>query len=172
MIPDTWKRVAGMYVRDDGDIGCVWIARDKDRDLVHLYDACLFQREVIAVIADALNARGRFIPVAWTHKEMADALLERGVNMLPERCDDSDAAAEIAARDVWARMRTNRFKVERALQDWAQEFATYNREAQKVPRDTHPLMSATRYAVQMLPYARRSVPAGGRKAHYPKLAMI
>lgn len=172
MIPDHWKRVAGMYVRDDGDIGCVWVAHDKDRDLVHLYDACLFQREVIAVIADALNARGRFIPVAWAHKEMADALLDRGVNMLPEKCDDSDAAAEIAARDVWVRMRTSRFKVERALQDWAQEFETYNREAQKVPRDTHPLMSATRYAVQMLPYARRSAVKARGGALYPKVATV
>lgn len=172
MIPDDWKRVAGMYVRDDGDIGCVWMAHDKDRDLVHLYDACLFQREVIAVIADAFAARGRFIPVAWTHKELADDLLGRGVNMLPASCDDSDAAAEVASREVWARMRTHRFKVERALRPWAEEFETYNRESQKVPRDSHPLMSATRYAVQMLPYARRSTPKRAKGGTYPQVAMI
>lgn len=172
MIPSEWPRIAGMYVRDDGDIGCVWMAHDKDRDLVHLYDACLFQREVIAVIADALSARGRFIPVAWTHKELADDLLGRGVNMLPESCDDSDAAAEVASREVWARMRTYRFKVERALRPWADEFETYNRESQKVPRDSHPLMSATRYAVQMLPYARRSVPKRAKGSTYPQVSMI
>ena len=172
MIPSEWPRIAGMYVRDDGDIGCVWMAHDKDRDLVHLYDACLFQREVIAVIADALSARGRFIPVAWTHKELADDLLGRGVNMLPESCDDSDAAAEVASREVWARMRTYRFKVERALRPWADEFETYNRESQKVPRDSHPLMSATRYAVQMLPYARRSVPKRAKGCTYPQVSMI
>jgi len=172
MIPDDWPRMAGLHVRQDGDVGCVWLAHDKDRDLVHLYDACKFEREVLAVIADALNARGRFIPVAWTHKEMADALLDRGVNMLPESCDDSDAAAEIASRDVWSRMRTKRFKVERALQDWAGEFETYNRESQKVPRDTHPLMSATRYAVQMLPWARRSVRGVRQGVNYPQVAII
>jgi hypothetical protein len=172
MIPDDWPRIAGMHVRDDGDIGCVWMAHDKDRDLVHLYDACLFQREVLAVIAEALNARGRFIPVAWTHKEIADDLLERGVRMLPEPCDDSDAAAEVASRDVWSRMRSHRFKVERSLRQWSDEFESYNREGQKVPRDTHPLMSATRYAVQMLPWARRSAPKRGRNINFRKVAIV
>lgn len=172
MIPDHWPRIAGMHVRDDGDIGCVWMARDKDRDLVHLYDACVFQREVLAVIAEALNARGRFVPVAWAHKETADALLDRGVNMLPEACDDSDAAAELSARDVWERMRTSRFKVERPLRNWADEFESYNREDQKVPRDSHPLMSATRYAVQMLPYARRSAAKGRKGLTYAEVAIV
>lgn len=150
---DTWPRIAGMHVRDDGDVGCVWLAHDKERDLVHLYDACTFKREVWAVIAEALNARGRFVPVAWTHKEASDALLERGVRVLPEAVDDSSASAEVASRDVWERMRTHRFKVDRRLRDWSDEYETYSRVDQKVPRDTHPLMSATRYAVQALPYA-------------------
>lgn len=172
MIPDDWPRIAGMFVRDDGDIGCAWLAHDKDRDLVHLYDACIFQREVLAVVAEALNARGRFIPVAWTHKEIADDLLGKGVRMLPEPCDDSDAAAEVASRDVWARMRTHRFKVERSLKSWADEFESYNREGQRVPRETHPLMSATRYAVQALPWARRSVSSRGTRRIYPKVAIV
>lgn len=169
---DHWPRVAGMFARSDGDIGCVWMAHDKDRDLVHLYDACLFKREVLPVIAEGLNARGRHVPVAWAQKDISGALLERGCNMLPEACADSDASAEIAARDIWSRMRTQRFKVDRRLQDWRDEFDTYNREDQKVPRETHPLMSATRYAVQMLPYARRLAPRRGQGVNYPKVAVL
>jgi len=172
MIDDSWPRICGLHVRKDGDIGCVWMAHDKTSDLVHLYDSCRFEREIMAVIAEGLNARGRHIPVAWTHKEVADALLDRGCNMLPESCDDSDAAAEIASREVWSRMRTSRFKVERRLKDWADEFETFNRDEMKVPRDTHPLMSATRYAVQMLPYARRLVPKRGVQVNYPKVAIL
>lgn len=172
MIEDTWPRISGMYVRDDGDVACVWLAHDKERDLVHLYDACVFQREVWAVIAAALNARGRFIPVAWTHREASDALLERGVRTLPEAVDDSPASAEVASRDVWERMRTHRFKVDRRLRDWAEEYETFSRVDQKVPKDTHPLMTATRIAVQALPYARRAVPRRSGATNYPKMAIV
>lgn len=172
MIEDFWPRIGGMYAREDGTIGCVWMAHDKANDLVHLYDACMFEREVLAVVAEGLNARGRHTPVAWTHREIADALLERGCNMLPEPCDDTDASAEIAARDVWSRMRTSRFKVDRRLKNWTDEFATFNRESQKVPRETHPLMSATRFAVQMLPYARALRPKKAQTANYPRLAIL
>lgn len=172
MIEDHWPRIAGMHVRDDGDVGCVWMAHDRDRDLVHLYDACLFRREVWAVIAEGLNARGRHIPVAWAHREFSDALLKRGVNMLPEPVESSLAAAEVATQDIVERMRTHRFKVERRLQDWVEEYQSFERENQHVPTETHPLMSATRYAVQMLPYARRAARRGPRKALAPQLAMV
>ncbi len=172
MIENHWRRIAGLHVKEDGDIGCVWAAHDKDSDMIHLYDACIFRREVLAVIAEALNARGRWIPVAWEDKAMADKLLERGCNMLPEPCKETDATAEVASRDVWERMRSGRFKADKRLKEWIDEFQTFDRSEQKVPRDTHPLMSATRFAVTMLPYARRQSPPGGKKAIYPKLAMI
>lgn len=172
MIDDAWPRIAGMHACQDGSIGCVWMAHDKARDLVHLYDACVFTREVLAVIAEALNARGRYIPVAWAHKEISNNLLDRGCRMLPEPCDDTDASAEVAARDVLERMRTSRFKVERRLLPWTEEFETFSRSDQKVPRDTHPLMTATRFAVQCLPYARRSVAKKGQGINYPKVSVL
>lgn len=172
MMESHWPRIAGMHVRDDGDVGCVWMAHDRERDLVHLYDACMFRREVWAVIAEGLNARGRHIPVAWAHKEFADALLKRGVNMLPEPVEASQAAAEVATQDLVERMRTYRFRVERALQPWVEEYQSFERENQQVPTDTHPLMSATRYAVQCLPMARSVTRRGPRKALYPKVAYV
>lgn len=171
MIPDNWKRVAGIRCQDDGSIAAVWMARDPDTDVVHLYDACLFAREVLAVIAEGLNCRGRGIPIAWDNKEIADRLLERGCNMLPEAAPDTDAMAEATSREIWERMRSGRFKVERRLSAWLDEYKTFNRTESKVPRDTHPLMAATRHAISQIEYARAER-AGVKKKAYPKVAIV
>lgn len=172
MILPHWKRISGLRVQPDGDIACVWLAHDKDADTIHVYDACLFRREVLAVIAEALNARGRWIPVAWNDKAISDTLLDKGCNMLPEAAQDSQQMAEAISRDVWERMRTGRWKVNKRLSEYIEELGTYNRDGQAVPIGTHPLMSATRHAVEQLDYARRLAPKGSKKPAYPKLAII
>jgi hypothetical protein len=174
MIEGHWRRISGVHVQDDGTIGVAWMAHDKDADCIHLYDACVFRREVIAVIAEGLNARGRWIPVAWEKaaKGMADKLLDRGCNMLPEPSDDADALAEVTSRDIWERMRSGRFKVDKRLAEWLDEFKTFTREDSKVPKTNHPLMAATRHAVAQLDYAKRQAPKGQRKTLYPKVAIV
>src|SRR3546814_4945820 len=114
-----------------------------------MYDCCVFRREVLAVIAEGLNARGRWIPVAWESalKDMADKLLDRGCNVLPEPVKDTDALAEVTSRDIEERMRSGRFKVDKRLAEWLDEFRAFSRRDAKVPRTGYPLMSATRHAV-------------------------
>lgn len=172
MIEDYWPRICGMHVQPNGNVGCVWMAHDKDRDLVHVFDACIFRSEVLAVIAEGLNARGRYVPVAWAHKEFSASLLDRGVNMLPESVEASQASAEVATQELIERMRTHRFKVERRLQVWVDEYQSFERENQQVPTDTHPLMSATRYAVQCLPYARRVRAKSAARQMFPRVAIV
>jgi len=172
MIQPHWQRIAGLRFQANGDAAAVWMARDPDNDVVHVYDACRFTREVLPVIADALNARGRWVPVAWENKEIADKLLDRGCNMLPDRTVETDALAETMAREVWARSRSGRFKVDSRLKEWQDEFKTYNRVDEQVPRDTHPLMAATRYAVGSLEYARAERSWKQSTKTYPKVAMI
>lgn len=138
----------------NGNVSGVWIAHDPDNDTVHLYDACNFKKEVLAVIAEGVNARGRWIPIGCTDSELSDQLLDRGCSTAPEKYDDSDSMAELISRDIWERMRSGRFKVEKRLKEWLDEFKTFNRESAKIPRDSHPLMAATRCAMAQLPYAR------------------
>lgn len=123
--------------------------------MIHLYDACVFKREVLAVVAEGVNARGRGVPVAWSKRDeaLSDSLLERGCNMQHRPVSDTDGSAEMMTRDLWERMRTGRFKVDKRLQEWIGEFKTFTREGDKIPRDTHPLMAATRFALQDLDYA-------------------
>ena len=173
MIDSSYRRIAGVHVQEDGTVAAVWVALDKDTDCVHLYDCAKFSREVLAVIGEGLNARGRWIPIAWekSAKDMADKLLDRGCNMLPEPSTDTDAMAEVVSRDVWERMRTDRFKVDKRLAEWLDEYRTFYREDSQVPKTGHPLMSATRHAISQLEYARRQM-KGKKTVNYPKVAMI
>lgn len=174
MIGRDWPRVAGIHTPETGDVAGVWMAYERDTDTVHIYDACIFRREVLAVIAEGLNARGRRIPVAWTSaaKAMADELLARGVNMMVDECDDSDGMAEIVSLTIWERLRTARLRVDKRLAEWFAEAEKFDRQEGKIPRDGFPLMTATRFALQMLDRGRSVEAPASRKALYPKLAVV
>lgn len=174
MIDQTFKRIAAIHCQDGGDISAVWLALDPLTDTIHLYDACIFQREVLAVIAEGMNARGRWIPIAWTKddKEVSTKLLDRGCNMTHEPAEDSDTIAEMASRDIWERMRSHRFKVDKRLKNWLDEFNSFNRDGQKIPLKNFPLMSATRHAINRLDYAKRQITIKSKVKNYPKVAIV
>lgn len=175
-IDPYWKRIAGVHAQTDGTIGAVWLAWDTDIDLVHVYDACLFKREVLAVVIEGMNARGRWIPIAWpkSMKEISDKMLERGCNMTHEPVATSQEMAEAISLEVWERMRSHRMKVDKRLGEWLEEFKTFQRQGQKLPVETHPLMAATRYAVDLMrDYARRQQPKQrGKPTNYPEVSII
>lgn len=159
-IKADWRRIAGLHVQENGTEAVVWVAHDKETDTVHVYDCAMFGREVLAVVAEGIAARGRWVPVAWHKeaKEIASKLLDRHVPMLPEPVDSSQQAIEAASLEIWERMRSARFKVDKRLGSWLEEFRTYYRQDSKVPKDSHPLMAATRHAISMLDYAKRQAP--------------
>lgn len=168
----TWKRIAGLEISENGDWSVVWLAQDPLNDVIHVYDACHLKREVLAVIAECLNARGRWVPISWINQEVADELLDRGCNMLPEKADHTDAMAEVVSRDILERMRTGRFKVDKRLSEWLDEYRTFNRKDAHVPRETHPLMAATRHAMADLRYARAEKAWKAATKTYPKVAIV
>lgn len=160
MINPEYKRIAGIHVQEDGTIGAVWLAHDKLDDSIKVYDACKFEREVPVVIAEGLNARGRWIPIAWRKKdkEMADKLLDRGCRMLYEGSDDSDASNELVSREIWERMRSHRFTVDSRLKNLIEEMESLNYdEKKKIPSENFPLMAALRHAIQQLGEAKRQI---------------
>jgi hypothetical protein len=73
--------------------------------------------------------------------------------------------AEIA--DMLIRMESGRFKVFKHLNDWFEEFRFYHRKDGRVHKEGDDLMSATRYAVMMLRFARTNMPPKRRwsRAH-------
>lgn len=174
MIDPLWKRIAGMHVDDDGTVGVVWLAHDQDSNTVHVYDAAVFRVEVRAVIAEGIGARGRHYPLAYRQKDQAfaDDLLDAGINVIPEACADNQAMAEVLSREIWQKLRTGQFRVERRVGDWLKEYQRYDRDESQVPTKGFPLMSATRHAIEMLPYAKPEKAPGSNKRNYPKLALI
>ena len=175
MIQDDWRRISGISTEGDGTIGAVWLAIDRFADVIHLYDCCVFRREVPAVIAEGLNARGRWIPIAWekSAKAMSDMLLERGCNMVYEPFTDDEVTAEVISRTIWERMRSSRFKTDKRNAEWLDEYKQFYRQDHKIPQTGFPLMAATRNAVGMADeWARAQTPAGGNKNNFANLAMI
>jgi hypothetical protein len=70
-------------------------------------------------------------------------------------------------------MQTGRLKVFRHLNGWFEEFRLYHRDAGKVVKLRDDLISATRYALMCLRFAK---PAGqssfARKLEYPALGIV
>lgn len=172
MIEPHHKRISGMHVSKNGDIAIVWMAVDPDSKHIHIYDACLFQTEVPAVIADSITNRGAWIPVAWNHETMKDSFQDKGCRMLPDPSDDSDEMAEIVSREIWERLRGGRMTVDKRLKRWAEEAKSIERDKGKIPRDSHPLISATRIAIQQIRSAKRL--QNKRRQHKPtrRVALI
>lgn len=170
MIAPEYKRICGIHMQEQGEIGAVWMAHDKETDRIHLYDACVFKNEVLAVIAEGLNARGRWIPIAWTNddKDLADQLLKRGCTTLYEPAQE---VTEMTSRDIDERMRSKRFKVEPRLGEWLEEFKAFYKEGSQVPKG-FPLMTATRIAVADLRKAKRQASKSKSQKNYPQVAMI
>ena len=56
------------------------------------------------------------------------------------------------------RMESGRFKLFKHLNDWFDEFRPYHRKDGRVHKEGDDLMSATRYAVMMLRFARTNIP--------------
>jgi len=176
MIREDWKRIAGMHVTDAGDIAVVWLALDRETDTLHLYDCAVFRHETWPVIGEGIAARGRYIPLVWVKKAkpVAEELEKRGIKVLEDKyvLSDDDALAEVTSNGIRSRMRSHRFKINKSCVEWLDEYKTYFRDDTTVPRDSHPLMAATRHAVAQLEWARplRRKKADTRRA--PKLAIV
>jgi phage terminase large subunit-like protein len=171
-IPAYWPRICGVDFGWDHPFAAVWLAWDRDADVVHVTDCCRSREETPILHAAAINARGAWIPVAWPHDGLAsekgtgEALAmqykRQGVKMLPQQATfrDGGNSVEAGLMDMLDRMQTGRFKVAAHLGQWWEEFRLYHRKDGKVVKEQDDIMSATRYAVMMLRYARTGVDAG------------
>lgn len=186
-IPKHWPRLAGIDFGWDHPTAVIWLAWDRDQDVIHVYDAYRESEEAALVHASVINSRGKpWIPVAWPHdglqhdkgsgEQLAEIYRGHGVNMLHERAQypetgDEDERAlsrisvEAGIADMLDRMRTGRFKVARHLASWFEEFRLYHRKEGKIVKEGDDLISATRYALMMLRYAVTDQTPSGPDPH-------
>lgn len=174
MIESSWKRIAGIHVENDGRMGAVWLADDPLTSVVHLYDAAYFAETVPAVITEGMAARGRSIPVAWRRKDrpMAEMLLEAGLSPLPDACEEAEARVHLDSETINQMLQASQLRVDKRVSSWLNEYRKFFRQETKVPDEGFPLMAATRWAIQMLRWARSDELLRGHQRRAPKIRVV
>ena len=153
-IPWHWPKVCGFDVGWN-KTAAVWGALDPASDVLYLYSEYYRGHAEPSIHADALKARGEWMPViidpaAYSAianmkdgTRMADEYYKMGINIMI-----ADNAVESGLLAVWQRLSSGRLKVFSSLQNWLAEVRVYrrNKEGKVVKKNDH-LMDATRYLV-------------------------
>lgn len=151
-IPDWWPKAYGL------DVGwnrtaAVWGAWDRASDTVYLFSEHYMGQAAPSVHADAIKARGAWVPGAidpasagasqLDGKRLRDVYNGLGLGLV-----DADNSVEAGIHAVYQRLVSGRLKVFRTLNNWLSEFRIYRREDNgKVLKENDHLMDATRYLI-------------------------
>ena len=182
-VPDHWPVLGAIDFGYDHPTAAVRLAHDRDADIVYITHCYRQEKETPIVHAGALRAWGN-IPWAWPHDgehetsagggiDLATQYRKQGLDMLAERAkpekmskkagqSPSSSSVEAGIMDMLDRMQGGRLKVFPHLFEWFEEFRLYHRKKGKIVRFNDDLMSATRYGVVSLRFARVVAPAQHR----------
>lgn len=167
-IPDHFARICGVDFGIDHPAAGAWIAWDRDRDIIYLYDCYRKADTTPDRHAVILNRRGKWIPVAWPHdgmqrgkadgRPLKDQYRAEGVNMMSESArykKDTGGAqpVEPIVLEIYERMLDGRFKVFSDQSEWFDEFRSYHRKDGKIVDRKDDILKATMYAVMMRRFA-------------------
>ena len=173
-IPEHWSRICAIDFGWDHPTACIWIAHDRDKDVAYVYDAYRVSGETPIVHSAAIKARGDWIPVIWPHdgmqhdkgsgKPLAEIYRKLGLNMFPKHFENPEGgfAVEPGLMEMLQRFQTQRLQVFDHLSEFFEEMRMYHRKDGKVVKERDDLMSACRYAVMSLRYARGNMVAPRR----------
>jgi len=190
-IPSHWPRICAIDLGSDHPFACVWIAWDRDLDIVYVYDCFRQRRKLISENATEIRKRTEpWIPVIWPHdanqddprsaKTYKELYAQEGVNMWYESFTNppapgqkkGDIGVEVGLDAIFERMSTGRFKVFSGLIEWFEEFRMYHRKDGKVVPLKDDLMSATRYAAMSLRNARTGSMAFSGEINYSNKGIV
>ena len=170
-IEKHWPRICGIDFGFDHPTACVWVAWDRDEDVIYVYDCYRQAKAPPAVHAQNIRNRPSFIPVAWPHDGhrrdsmgnpgLAEQYRNLGCNMLAFHFENPPAlgekkggnSIEVGIMDLLQRMEDGKFKVFSTLSEWWMEFRMYHRKEGKIVPLHDDLMSATRYAAMSMRFA-------------------
>jgi len=164
-IPKHWPRLAAMDFGWDHPTSVVWGAIDRDSDTTYVYAEYAASKTVVAVHADAIKARGIWIPMAWPHDGnndtaagpgLAGQYRDKGVNMLPERAQfvtdtmDEDTKAvktsvEAGIQSILTAFTEGRLKIFNTCTGIIGEKRWYRRDKGKIVKTNDDRLDALRY---------------------------
>jgi len=167
-LPSEWPRICGLDFGWDHPTAAVWMAWDKETDIVYLYSEYRQDKTTAQMHAPAIKQRGPWIPVVWPHDGMshdkgsgiglADQFRAQGINMTidhhrnplaPGEKGKGSLSVEPGVNAILQAMENKSFKVFSCCSAWFQEKSMYHRgDDGKIVPLVDDLMSATRYAYQ------------------------
>lgn len=151
-VPEYWPKVYGMDVGWNCT-GVVWVAWDRDHDIVYVTNVYKRGQAEPDVHAAAIKRRGKWIPgvadpAAWGSSQKDGSKLMEEYMELGLDLSDAENTVEAGLFEVYKRMTTGRFKVFKSCVDWFDEFRIYRRDKNgKVVKENDHLMDPTRYVI-------------------------
>lgn len=173
-VPPHWPRIVGLDFGIDHPTAVVWMAWDRDNDVLYVTDCYRVKDQSIVIHAAGIKARGDWVPVAWPHdglqrdkgsgEQLAAQYKAQGLNMLKDRAmfEDGSNGVEAGVAEMLSRMQTHRLRIFAHLEDWFEEFRLYHRKDGMIVKMTDDLLSATRYAMMMRRHAKTQSEAEAR----------
>lgn len=165
-IPAHWAQICGLDFGWDHPTAAAHLAWDRDADVVYLVKDYRQREQTPIFHAAALKGWGAWLPWAWPHDglqhdkgsgdQLAQQYKDQGLSMLPERATflDGTNGVEAGLMEMLDRMLTGRFKVFRTCGAWLEERRLYHRVDGKVVKERDDAISASRYALMMLRFAK------------------
>ena len=148
-IPAFWPQIVGIDFGWDHPFGSVWVAWDRDKDIVYITDAYRVSKALPPMHASAIKKRSDWsIPVVWPHDglntdkgsgvPLASQYRSEGLNLLPNKFSNPPGpnqkegqggnGIEAGLFDMLTRMEEGRLKVFSHLHDWFEERRQYHRK--------------------------------------------
>lgn len=165
VIPRHWVQIGGIDFGWDHPTAAAHLAWDRDADIVYVTKVYRKRQAPVVLHAAALKPWGLWLPWSWPHdgnndtaagENLAAQYKAQGLAFLPERATflDGSNSVEAGLMDMLDRMVTGRWKVFSNCLEWFEEFRLYHRKDGKIVKERDDVISASRYAMMMLRYAK------------------
>jgi phage terminase large subunit-like protein len=168
-IPAHWAQIGGCDFGWDHPSAWCQIAHDRDRDIIYLVRTIRLRRKTPNEHAEEIRQLGLHNlcwswPADGKRQTLEGAGLplmkqyqDAGLNMLHEHAqwEDGGVSVEAGVALMLDRMKGDRWKVFRGQNDaWLEECRLYHRKDGLLVKESDDAISASRYALMMLRYAR------------------
>lgn len=180
-IPNHWARICGIDFGISHPAAGAWLAWDRTQDVIYVYDCYRKTDQLVPYHAEAINRRGKWIPVSWPHdghtrdravqvgkgkqyldytatKELRHHYMDHGVNMLPVSAryrNDSTGKQdpEPIIMEAHERMMTGRFRIFATCTPLLDEIRNFHRKDGRIVDRGEDTIKAALYGLMMKRYA-------------------